>query len=153
MIDASLKKLQQSNFFFSKSWLIWGCAALFYGYQFMLRVSPGVMADDLMETFQVDACSLVTLTGFYYYAYAVLQIPVGTLMDRFKPRRMLTFAAIICGLGALVFSSADSLSTAAFGRTIIGAGSAGAGAALDATTRGLSTLCIEAEGVFDLICF
>ena len=124
MIDASLKKLQQSNFFFSKSWLIWGCAALFYGYQFMLRVSPGVMADDLMETFQVDACSLGTLTGFYYYAYAVLQIPVGTLMDRFKPRRMLTFAAIICGLGALVFSSADSLSIAAFGRTIIGVGSA-----------------------------
>ncbi|MBY0291816.1 MAG: MFS transporter [Alphaproteobacteria bacterium] len=90
----------------------------------MLRVSPGVMADDLMATFQVDACSLGALTGFYYYAYAALQIPVGTLMDRFKPRRMLTFAAIICSLGALIFSSADSLSTAAFGRTIIGAGSA-----------------------------
>jgi sugar phosphate permease len=110
--------------FFSKSWLIWGCAALFYCYQFMLRVSPGVMAEDLMASFQVDACALGTLTGFYYYTYAALQIPVGTLMDHFKPRRLLTFAAVLCSIGALVFSSADSLYVAAFGRAMIGAGSA-----------------------------
>lgn len=109
---------------FSKSWLIWGCAALFYCYQFMLRVSPGVMAEDLMASFNVDACALGTIVGFYYYTYAALQIPIGTLMDRFKPRRMLTFAAILCSLGTLVFSSADSLYIAAIGRSLIGAGSA-----------------------------
>lgn len=108
----------------SRSWLIWGCAALFYCYQFMLRVSPGVMAEDLMASFQVDACALGTLTGFYYYAYSALQIPVGTLMDRFKPRRLLVFAAVLCSLGTLLFSSADSLSVAAFGRALIGGGSA-----------------------------
>lgn len=112
------------SFFLSKSWIIWGCAALFYCYQFMLRVSPGVMAEDLMASFQVDGCALGTLTGFYYYTYSALQIPVGTLMDRFKPRRLLTFAAILCSLGALVFSSADTLYVAAFGRGMIGAGSA-----------------------------
>ena len=110
--------------FFSKSWLIWGCAALFYGYQFMLRVSPGVMAEDLMAAFRLDACALGILTGCYYYTYAALQIPVGTLMDRFKPRRMLTFAAVLCSVGAFVFSSADSLTIAAVGRAVIGAGSA-----------------------------
>jgi sugar phosphate permease len=108
----------------SKSWVIWGCAALFYCYQFMLRVSPGVMAEDLMASFKVDACALGTLTACYYYAYAALQIPVGTLMDRFKPRRMITFAAVSCSLGALLFSSADSLYIAAIGRALIGAGSA-----------------------------
>ncbi len=82
------------------------------------------MAEDLMADFQVDACALGTLTGCYYYAYALLQIPVGTLMDRFKPRRMLTFAAVFCSLGALLFSSADSLFIAAIGRALIGAGSA-----------------------------
>jgi sugar phosphate permease len=110
--------------FLYKSWLIWGCAALFYCYQFMLRVSPGVMAKDLMASFNVDACALGTIVGFYYYTYAALQIPVGTLMDRFKPRRMLTFAAILCSFGTLIFSYADSLYIAAFGRALIGAGSA-----------------------------
>lgn len=116
--------LKDPNQMLSKSWMIWGCAALFYCYQFMLRSSPGVMADDLMASFNVDACTLGTLTACYYYAYTVLQIPVGTLMDRFKPRRMLTFAAITCGIGALLFSSADSLVVAGIGRTLIGAGSA-----------------------------
>ncbi len=115
---------KHSSGFFVKSWLIWGCAALFYCYQFMLRVSPGVMADDLMASFQVDACALGALTAFYYNTYAALQIPVGTLMDHFKPRRMLTVAVILCSLGTLVFSSAETLTIAAFGRAMIGAGSA-----------------------------
>lgn len=110
--------------FLSTSWLIWGCAALFYGYQFMLRVSPNIMVNDLMTSFHVDACALGVLSGFYYYTYAALQIPVGTLMDRFKPRRMLTFAAILCAFGTLLFSSAESIYVAAFGRALIGAGSA-----------------------------
>jgi len=125
-VESSLGNFKRNKAvtFFSKSWIIWSCAALFYGYQFMLRVSPGVMAEDLMTSFNVDACALGTLTAFYYYAYAALQIPVGTLMDRFKPRRMITFAAISCSLGALLFSSANSLHVAAIGRALIGGGSA-----------------------------
>jgi sugar phosphate permease len=119
--ESQVKKISG---FFAKSWLIWGCAALFYCYQFMLRVSPGVMADDLMASFQVDACSLGILTAFYYNTYSALQIPVGTLMDYFKPRRMLTFAIILCSIGTLVFSSSETLTTAALGRAMIGAGSA-----------------------------
>jgi sugar phosphate permease len=62
-----------------RSWLIWGCAALFYCYQFLLRVSPTVMTHELMADFHVDAYALGALTSFYYYAYAFLQLPVGTL--------------------------------------------------------------------------
>lgn len=109
---------------FKKSWLIWGCAALFYCYQFMLRVSPNVMADDLMISFQVDACMLGILAGFYYNTYSALQIPGGSLMDYFKPRRVLTFASIICSIGTLLFSMADSIYVAGFGRALIGVGSA-----------------------------
>ncbi len=124
MAPSTSTNIKDSDQLFAQSWVIWGCAALFYCYQFMLRVSPGVMAEDLMASFQVDACSLGTLTACYYYAYAALQIPVGTLMDRFKPRRMLTFAAITCGLGSFLFSFADTLLIAGIGRTMIGAGSA-----------------------------
>lgn len=109
---------------FSRSWIIWGCAAFFYCYQFILRVSPGVMADDLMESFQVDAYSLGILTSLYGWAYSSLQIPAGTLMDYFKPRRILTMGAVLAGGGTLLFSSADSLTWACVGRALIGVGSA-----------------------------
>lgn len=109
---------------FKKSWIIWACAALFYCYQFMLRGSSNVMAEDLMIAFQVDACSLGILTGCYYNTYAALQIPAGSLMDYFKPRRVLTAAAVVCALGTLLFSMADSIYVAGFGRALIGAGSA-----------------------------
>lgn len=109
---------------FGRSWLIWACAALFYCYQFMLRVSPNVMGDDLMLAFQVDACALGILVSYYYNAYSLLQVPAGTLMDYFKPRRVLTLAAIACGLGTLLFSMAESLYVAAFARALIGMGSA-----------------------------
>ena len=108
---------------YSKSWFIWGCAALFYGYQFMLRVSPGVMADDLRIAFNVDACALGFLTSCYYLTYAFIQVPVGNLMDHFKPRRMLTLAAIMCSLGTLIFSYADNIYVGGFGRAMIGVGS------------------------------
>lgn len=108
----------------SKSWLIWACAALFYCYQFMLRASPGVMSEDLIAAFDVDACTLGVLTACYYYAYTSLQIPVGSLMDRFKPRRMLTLAAITCAVGSLIFSTAYTIPVAGIGRAMIGAGSA-----------------------------
>lgn len=109
---------------FKKSWLIWGCAALFYCYQFMLRASPKVMAGDLMTAFQVDACTLGILTACYYNAYAALQVPAGSFMDYFKPRRVLTVAAVICSVSTLMFSMADSVYVAAFGRTLMGIGSA-----------------------------
>ncbi|MBA3812908.1 MAG: MFS transporter [Alphaproteobacteria bacterium] len=130
MNESGSKNLQAKNsrlnrgISYKKSWLIWGCAALFYCYQFMLRASPKVMAGDLMTAFQVDACTLGILTACYYNAYATLQVPAGSLMDYFKPRRVLTIAAIICSISTLLFSVADSVYVAAFGRTLMGIGSA-----------------------------
>ncbi len=106
------------------SWLIWSCAALFYGYQFLLRVAPSVMTTELMADFQVDAAVLGLLTSFYYYAYAVFQVPVGSLLDKFGPRRLLTVAALLCTLGCLLFASSDSVMVACLGRFLIGTGSA-----------------------------
>ncbi len=108
----------------ARSWLVWVCAALFFCYQFLLRVSPSVMTQELMTDFHVDACALGTLTSFYFWAYSGFQIPVGTLLDRFGPRRLLTFAALLCTAGSFLFSSADALQWGSFARFLIGAGSA-----------------------------
>ena len=40
------------------------------------------MVSDLMETFAVGAAVLGQLSAFYFYPYALLQIPIGVLLDR-----------------------------------------------------------------------
>lgn len=107
-----------------RSWVVWASAALFFCYQFLLRVSPSVMTHELMVDFHVDACALGTLTSFYFYAYSGLQLPAGTLLDKFGPRRLLTIAALICMLGSLLFASAETVIMASLGRFFIGSGSA-----------------------------
>ncbi|MEX0961699.1 MAG: MFS transporter [Simkaniaceae bacterium] len=105
-------------------WLIWSFAVLFYLYEYILRVVPSVMVGDLMSSFSVTAGQLGLLSAFYLYAYAPMQIPVGILMDRYGARRLLTFAATVCGIGSFIFGFSSILSYAAFGRLLMGTGSA-----------------------------
>lgn len=104
-------------------WAIWILAAVFYFYEYVLRVSPSVMIPELMESFDITAVMVGALSAFYLYAYAPMQLPVGVLMDRFGVKKVLSIASIVCGLGALLFAVAQHLSLASFGRLLIGAGS------------------------------
>lgn len=104
-------------------WTIWVLAVAFYFYEYVLRVSPGVMVPELMRTFNVSAASLGTLSAFYLYAYAPMQLPVGMLMDKFGARKLLTFAAFLCGIGGMLFGMAVHLSIAELGRLLMGIGS------------------------------
>lgn len=107
-----------------KPWIIWGLASFFYLYENCLQVSPGVMVPELMRTFKVDAAALGNLAAFYFYAYAGTQIPVGVLLDRYGPRRLLTMATAVVAIGCLFFGTAHSVPGAEFGRLLIGFGSA-----------------------------
>jgi len=113
------RSINQSRLF---PWLVWGLAALFYCYGFFQRVAPSVMVPDLMVEFGVSAAVLGNLSAFYFYAYAGLQLPIGVMFDHWGARRMLALAALLCGLGSLLFSVADSLTGAYAGRLLIGAG-------------------------------
>jgi sugar phosphate permease len=108
----------------ARSWIVWACAALFYCYQFLLRVSPNVMTTELMTDFHVNACTLGLLTSFYAYGYAGFQVPIGSLLDKFGPRRLLVCAAITCTGGSFLFASADTVLVASISRFLIGVGSA-----------------------------
>jgi len=82
------------------------------------------MEGPLREHFGLTATGFGFLSAFYYYAYVPMQLPVGVLMDRFGPRRLLTMACLACVLGALVFSNTIIFEYAALGRFMVGLGSA-----------------------------
>lgn len=105
-------------------WAIWLCGALFYFYQFILRLSMSVMTDHLMSAFTVQACALGIVTSIYYWAYSSMQVPVGMMIDRFGPRRLVTGAVIVCVLGTGLFAMSSTIFVAGCGRFLMGIGSA-----------------------------
>lgn len=108
----------------AKPWLIWACAGSFYLYEMILRASPSVMTTELMHDFTVVSTALGVLSSFYYYAYVILQVPCGLIVDWLGTRRVVTFSALLCVLGSICFAMSHSLFFAQVGRFLIGAGSA-----------------------------
>jgi sugar phosphate permease len=106
------------------AWIVWGTAALFYLYEYILRVSPGAMTAQLMESFQVSATTLGILSSVYYYSYNVLQTPCGIIVDKLGPRFIITISCVICTFGAFLFFSTTSLALAEIARFVMGIGSA-----------------------------
>lgn len=106
------------------AWLICLLGAVFYAYEYLLRISPSAMEVSLRNHFDLTATGFGMLSSAYYYAYAPMQLPVGVLMDRFGPRRLLTFACLICVIGTLLFCQTTDYQIAVIGRFLVGVGSA-----------------------------
>lgn len=93
---------------------------IFFAYAFIQRVSPSVMTSELMRDFSVGGAALGSLSAFYFYTYASIQLPVGMLTDHFGPRKLMGGAAALCALASVAFGLSDSILTASVGRALIG---------------------------------
>lgn len=105
-------------------WVICAIGAVFYSYEYLLRITPSVMEEPLRDHFGLSATGFGVFSAFYYYAYVPMQLPVGVLMDRFGPRRLLTLACATSVLGIWMFAGTDLVSFATAGRFLTGFGSA-----------------------------
>ncbi len=105
-------------------WLVCSLGALFYCYEYLLRIQPSVMVPELMRQFHISAYQFSALISLYYLAYTPMQAVVGVITDLYGPRYILTFAVFVCALGSFFFGVADSLFLASVGRFLVGFGSA-----------------------------
>ncbi|MBA3537634.1 MAG: MFS transporter [Tatlockia sp.] len=105
-------------------YLMWLFPLLFFTYQFILRLWPGLMMQPIMAQFSIDATGFGLLAAFYYYGYAGMQIPVAMLLDKFGARKMVFLFAVSCGLAMLLFTYTNNFYLALFSRFLIGACSA-----------------------------
>jgi fucose permease len=97
----------------------WLTGALFFFYAWVVRVAPSVMIEELMRDFAVGAAAIGNLSAFYFYGYAGMQVPIGMMMDRFGPRRLMTIAAGVCALGCVLFAMSTAFWGVAAGRFLI----------------------------------
>ena len=74
-----------------------------------------------MRDFAVGGAALGSLSAWYFYTYASIQLPVGMLMDRFGPRKLMSFTMGMCAIASVGFGLSESILSASASRALIGA--------------------------------
>src|SRR4030065_1137830 len=82
-------------------------SALFILSQFY-RVSNAVIAPNLIQELGLNAEMLGFLGGAFFYAFALLQIPMGPMLDRIGPRIIVISSLLIGASGAFIFAISNS---------------------------------------------
>ena len=93
-----------------------------YFLSYLFRTVNAVLAPDLAADIGVGPSALGLLTSVYFISFASFQLPLGILLDRYGPRKTETVLVMFAGLGALIFSQAQSLTGLLIGRAFIGFG-------------------------------
>src|SRR5881227_547613 len=93
-----------------------------YFLSFFFRNVNAVISRDLAREFALTPADLGFLTSMYLLAFAAFQLPLGVLLDRYGPRRVVAALLLSAAAGALVFALARDLATLSLGRALIGLG-------------------------------
>ncbi len=101
-------------------WVIWGVAASFFFFVYLVRVSPSVMTLDLMKDFETNATVIGVLMACFYYPYVAMQIPVGLLIDRFGAQKLLSIMSVFAAVSTLCFALSTNVVAAGASRILIG---------------------------------
>ncbi len=104
--------------------LVCSLAALLYVYEFMVRVAPSAMTDELMRSFHIQSVGLGFISALFFYGYTPMQIPAGLIYDRFSPRLLLSLATLLCALMTFCFAFTHSFIIACIARLLMGAAGA-----------------------------
>jgi len=96
-----------------------------YFLSFFFRNVNAVISRDLAAEFSLAPQDLGLLTSTYFLAFAAFQLPLGVLLDRYGPRRVVAALMCIAASGALVFGLAQDFVMLSLGRALIGLGVSG----------------------------
>jgi predicted MFS family arabinose efflux permease len=96
-----------------------------YFLTYLLRAVNAVVADDLVGELGLGAADLGLLTASYLGAFALFQLPLGVLLDRYGPRRVQAALFSVSAAGCALFAAGDDALTLTLARAMIGLGFAG----------------------------
>jgi MFS family permease len=107
-----------------RMWVVWAVGLSAYLIGVMHRTSFGVAGLDAAARFEAGPAALSGFVVLQLLVYASLQVPVGVLLDRYGPRRMIAAGALIMAAGQLLLAIAGDLPTAIAARVLVGSGDA-----------------------------
>jgi predicted MFS family arabinose efflux permease len=130
-----------------------------YFMSYLFRAVNAVVAPDLVRELGLSASQLGFLTAAYLLAFALFQLPLGILLDRYGPRRVQAALLLVAALGAALFAASDDFTTLVVARGLIGLGFAGGLMAsfkavvvwVPEARRALAGACVMSLGALGLI--
>ena len=108
------------------AWTIWIIASVFYAYQYLLRVMPNIMLEDIMRQFNIGAATFGQFSGIYYIGYSLMHMPIGMMLDRFGPKKVMTGCILLAVIGILPLAFTHHWLYPIVGRLLVGMGSSAA---------------------------
>lgn len=107
-----------------RAYVVWGVAVSAYVVAVLQRTSLGVSGLAATRRFDASASVLATFAVLQLLVYAGLQIPVGVLLDRVGPRRLVVAGALVMAVGQGTLALAGSTGVAIIARVLVGTGDA-----------------------------
>jgi len=88
----------------------------------LIRAVTATLSPVLTQEFALHARDLGLLAGGYFLGFAITQLPLGTWLDRYGPKRVILAFLSVAVLGCLLFSGARSFSELLVARVLCGVG-------------------------------
>lgn len=117
-------RVDPENISSSRQWIVFIFAGTLFILSQFYRSSVAVIAPDLIRDLALDSWELSTVSASFFYAFALMQIPVGIFLDSVGPRITMALLTLVAVIGALVFSQGESYSSLTLGRALLGIGMA-----------------------------
>src|SRR5579883_846463 len=105
------------------AWVMVAIAALFYSYEFILRVAPSTMFDDFIVFYHITATDVNNVVIFYALAYTFIKLIVVLLFDKYVVKKLLFFAVLCCIVGSYFLSTMSYIWVCRAGLFLMGLGS------------------------------
>ena len=74
----------------------------------LLRAITATLSPILTSEFELMAADLGLLAGGYFLGFASMQIPLGYLLDKFGPKKIVSSFLLIAFIGTISFALANS---------------------------------------------
>jgi sugar phosphate permease len=107
-----------------RRWAIYLIACTLFIFSQFYRSSIAVISPNLIEDLDLDIRNLGVISSAFFYAFAMMQIPVGIYLDTVGPRAIMTCLSLLAAGGAVIFACGQSSGDLIIGRLLLGMGMA-----------------------------
>jgi predicted MFS family arabinose efflux permease len=96
-----------------------------YFVSYVYRSANAIIGPEIARELGLTAAGLGLLSGIYFFAFAVFQLPLGVLLDRYGPRRVNAALLLVAAAGGAWFALGQTAGELTAARAIIGLGVSG----------------------------
>ncbi|MEC8882155.1 MAG: MFS transporter [Pseudomonadota bacterium] len=115
---------QKNSISNSQKWAMYVIAASFYFYDFILKLIPSIMMENIIERLSISTQEFGYVELSFYAIYTPMQLLCGPLLDEYGQRKILPSVIAVCLIGSIISALTTNYTFYIIARLLIGMGSA-----------------------------